>query len=182
MTKVVSYSHQDILKVLLPATVIIIGMIVTNGGNQYYTTNTRSTIIAGAFMFTMGWISLMYGIVTQSNKFVKGKRSNLLITASVIIVLSFVCITYIIPKAAIHTPWIVAFGMMFTCGWILLGYAISIDRPQRSQGLGLGAAIAIILSILVFLPLQRRRSIVDGPGMALFAVGWGLMAAANGSV
>jgi hypothetical protein len=70
--------------------------------------------------------------------------------------------------------------IIFALGWLALGFFSGWNALTRI--IGLASAGLVVVSMLVLLPWQRKNGIVDGPGMALFVLGWMGLALANSLV
>ena len=68
---------------------------------------------------------------------------------------------------------------LYVAGWLYFGYLTGLVNGQVSKekmALGMTAAVLMISSNFVLLPLQNKSCRVEGPGMAFKGVAWALLA------
>jgi len=161
-------------KTMVAAVAVISGVSIRNGGFQI--SAGKATNIIGTIIFILGWIAVTYFISYRN-----GKISWTPIIAVLAIVVSVFSTQNANNKYGVKTlsKWSTIFMAIFAAGWIALGYSVARGKSNVALWLGMGAAGAVLLSMLTVLPWQRPRCMSDGPGMALFALGWVALAAAN---
>jgi len=76
------------------------------------------------------------------------------------------------------------YGMKYIwiAGWLLFGYLSGLVNGKvnnEKMALGMSAAALMIASESVFLPMQKTKCRVEGPGMAFKGVAWALIAYVN---
>lgn len=124
----------------------------------------------------IGWIWMAY-LTGYKN----GGWKRLPIIASSIIAISTLAVWYIRDKyGSKNIPkWAMIFYTTYAVGWILFGYLISIGKSNPVLWLCMGAAAAVISSILFVIPWQKSNCYVEGPGMIAYVLGWVAIATAN---
>ncbi|MBL4898366.1 MAG: hypothetical protein JKX76_01835 [Colwellia sp.] len=166
---------------LISAFIVISAIIIENGGGQYYKSKGTEMKMwakwAGMALFMLGWIGVIFSIAmnSTSTKVWMSCIAGVLIVGSVMIMM----IAKMYSSNNTIPAWAKYFGISFILGWILLGYSASIGGGSKALMYGLGASAAAVVSMMVALPFQRKYGIVDGPGMALFALGFTSLAISN---
>lgn len=169
---------------MCPALIIIIGVMLKNGGKQFNehkgVKEDKMVMLLGTILFIGGWIGVAYAAATTDTGFKSGQNLWLPIMSSTAIVLSVMGMMQAKQKYGEDTPeWFNVLVFVFAIGWLVLGYSVAMGKGDKTMVLGIGAAVFVLVSMLIALPWQRKNNVVDGPGMALFALGWVLLAAAN---
>lgn len=152
------------------AAMIIAGVVMKNGVSQYMAPGAEAkwATWVGSALFLGGWALIGY--------FVYQFGGSVPAIAAALIVASVMIMMYI--KTWDTTPkWAIVAPIVFAGAWLALGWGVGRVRGSTlSYGLGIGAAVAVILAMLWLLPWQRdtktHPAIVDGPGMPLFTLGF----------
>ena len=151
---------------VLAALIVILGAITKMGGAQQFDGTEMSWAMAGVPFFLVGWVAVAY-ILTAKKKNVTVK-TTIWILASLIVASAMAKKMY---KMKGKSPPAIL-PLIFAASWMVLGWT-------AGREIGLVAAAAIVISMLVLLPMQRKKQVVDGPGMALFTLGWTLLMYSN---
>jgi hypothetical protein len=69
--------------------------------------------------------------------------------------------------------------VVFGVAWLLLGWVATSQLEGCSKAWGPIGGALVVAGLLWLLPYQRKQCIVDGPGMAAFALGCGVLAVGN---
>jgi len=153
---------------LLAAALVVLGVLVKNGSEQYGVTHTLGAMALGSVLFVAGWAWL-------------SQQTRCYIGIGLIVVSVMVMMVAKYKNNNVMPSWAKWMAIGFGVGWLLLA-----DKVGRAHKLGLipkylafAAAIMVLLSMLGFLPWQRKHGVVDGPGMVLFGGAWILMAMAH---
>lgn len=164
----------------IAAGVVIVGVIVKNALDQAGWNENGVATYAGAPIFVVGWI--LVAIALSRDKAGRpGAQAGVWVASLVILVSAMVSSMYMSSvynkdrggsgssSANPHPPlvWPILFGL----AWLALGWLAGGDSVTASA-VGLLGGACVIASMIFLLPLQRRRCVVDGPGMPLFVLGW----------
>lgn len=189
----VTLDKKLLMKSALSAISIMLGVSVKNGYGHLHKNDpdsvsdgvlTASKIVGGA-LFVIGW-GFMASSVLKANE-----DTNLLnkvgIVLSVLMILGGVAILKFGLSGGI---WDVLMPILFVSGWIMLGITGGMGS-NTSWALTIPAALLVITSMTMVIPLQRGKAIfnkswtnptnqiVDGPGYPMFALAWGLISLSN---
>ncbi len=151
---------------ILGALLVIGGVVAKNSEEQL----KRAPTLFGPAMFALGWLLVAHAI--SRNKANKGKGAVKLATpflASALIFGSVMAMKAAMKKKPAGTKGRVPMflPLLFVAGWLLLAFSISQNRL-----IAFGAAALVFAAMLFFLPKQREKNVVDGPGMVLFTLAW----------
>lgn len=156
---------------LLAATLVVLGVLVKNGGDQYYKNALSHPLwpmVLGGALFVAGWTWL-------------GKQTRSYDGVGFIVVSVMVMMVAKYKNGNVMPSWAKWMAIGFGLGWLLL--ADKVGRAHKTsltpKYLAFAAAFMVLLSMLGFLPWQRKHGVVDGPGMVLFGGAWVLMAMAH---
>jgi hypothetical protein len=153
---------------------ILLGVILMNGLSQAKMSNENSKMVAMA-LFVGGWLIMPMVLScgrpkNESWKFYLASYS-ILVSA---LVMKFQMMKNKKPEAM--------YGLMFMAAWLALGFftaTVGVKQSNQKTMFGLLAGVCVILSMVATLPFQRENCVVDGPGMALFALGWVFLTLVN---
>jgi len=180
-------NNNKFLELFLPALAVIAGVMLKNGGKQYAASEDKKenkTIkMIGMILFIGGWIGVAYSAGTTRGKAKKGSKLLLPIVSIMAIVAAVIVMMQAKEKytggGGKMPGWVMIFAGLFAVGWIVLGYSVAMGKGNTALVLGLGASGLVLGSMLGVLPWQRKNKVVDGPGMAMFALAWVALACAN---
>jgi len=85
----------------------------------------------------------------------------------------------ILAIGAIFSATVYNIPALHAAGWLYFGYLAGLINGKvnkEKMALGLAAAVLMIGSNFVFIPLQTKSCRVEGPGMAFKGVAWALLA------
>ena len=166
----------------LGAAGVISGVVLKNSMEQL---GKKSKFI-GPALFIGGWLVFLYAII-KDGLGMNAKTIQAALAVAMIVGSAFYMKNKMAKK---ETPeWYIA--ILFPIGWTLLAYTIGLggldeimnldmDKVFNMKSLlSLGAAGAVLLSMMWALPWQRKKCIVDGPGMPLFTTAWAMLIVAN---
>lgn len=152
---------------VIGAALIITGVIVKNSMEQMQAGNS----MLGMGLFVAGWVLFANAVARNG---ATDKILTLPYLAAGLIVGSVIGMKTIKSgpdKQKRMLPYIGG----FVIGWLLLGYSIGCCMEIVIPSIAL-----VFLSMMYFLPKQRKNNVVDGPGLPLFMLAWlGLIAANN---
>ncbi len=150
------------------ALLVVAGVVVKNSEEQL----GRPPSLLGPTMFVFGWGLIAFAV--SNNKSNKGKvawRVFLPYLAAAVIVGAAMAMKQKMRKSGM-VPLVLP--VLFVAGWLLFAFSLN-----RNRLLAFGSAGLVFLSMLLFLPLQRKNGVVDGPGMVLFTLAWVGLVQAN---
>jgi len=149
------------------AGLIIAGVIVKNSMEQMKAGNS----MVGMALFVSGWI--LFANAVARNTAIRPMGQYLPYLASGLIVGSVIGMKTI-KNGPNKKERMMPYLGGFVVGWLLLGYSIGCCWE-----IVVPSVLLVFLSMMYFLPKQRKHNIVDGPGLPLFMLAWLGMIAAN---
>jgi len=162
----------------LGALLVIAGVVLKNTSEQLGEPNHPVAKPLGMVAFIVGWLVVAYSVaLTRENKLPFNNRTLMAFGTTFGIIYAVMQMKKYMVAGA--TPPMV-FPALFAGSWLLLGYVTG--NLNGTSGIGLLAAILVLLSMMVSLPWQRKKKVIDGPGMPLFVIGWILLALSNAFV
>jgi hypothetical protein len=147
---------------LMSAGILVMsGLMLKKGGKQAKYPRTAQDI--GYGLLIIGWLLVAFVTGVKARKvLLQPLLASLIVLASVIMMVQ-------------HTdkkqPAPIVLPFVFSMALFILGWVIS-KGGKFSQRLGFLGPLLLILSCIVFLPCQRKKKVVDGPGVALHTLGW----------
>jgi hypothetical protein len=158
----------------LAGLMIFTAVVLKNGGEQMGMKQHFLSAVVGKILFVAGWAYMAYAIsgmpsLNMSNKAMMSYLGALLVVMAVMM-MKLDDIPKLLKKMM---------PGMFIVGWILTALSVGMNKSAQSQMLSVLALMSIFGSMLVILPKQRKLNVIDGPGMALFAATFVLLAVAN---
>jgi hypothetical protein len=182
----ITFANERFWQLLIPSMLIISGIVLKNGGKQYQKSlgkkENLSMTSLGLTLFLAGWAGVAYA-VTQDGTTKTGLHLWLPLVGIAAIVIG---VSGVMFKKKFMSTFNLGegkmkfFGLLFLGGWILLGYSVAHGKKVEALVFGLLASVLVLGSMFKSaLPFQRKHNIVDGPGMAMFALGWVSLAIAN---
>jgi hypothetical protein len=155
------------------AALVINGVVTKNSFEQIGAPNHPVGKPVGMAMFVAGWLIAAYafGLAKKSPAMRVGAAG-----ASLSILAAVMWMKEQMSKG--KKPGMVA-PAMFVLGWLALGLIAAAGLPMWGQVLGVGAAGLVVGSMMGVLPFQRKKGIVDGPGMPMFTLAWVLIVGLN---
>lgn len=159
----------------LGALLVIAGVVLKNSAEQLGKPNHSVAKPLGMVAFVVGWLIVAYSVaITRGGKLQWNKRTLMAFGTAFGIVYAVVQMKKYMVKGQ-KPPMI--FPALFAGSWLLLGYVTG--NLNGTTGLGLLAAITVLVSMMGVLPWQRKKKVIDGPGMPMFVIGWILLALSN---
>nr|QBK86737.1 MAG: uncharacterized protein LCMAC103_00680 [Marseillevirus LCMAC103] len=156
---VVGFSLQT--ETIAGALLVIAGVVVKNSEEQL----KRPPTMLGSTMFLFGWALLAFTVANnRSNKGGAAWRVALPFVAAATIAGSVMAMKQAMGKGKDVPMYLPA---LFVAGWLLFAFSLN-----RNRVLAFGSAALVFASMLYFLPQQRIKCVVDGPGMVLFTLAW----------
>lgn len=154
----------------LSALMVIGGVIMKNSGAKLGLKDHKVVKPLSMFLFIGGWLYAAYALSL-------GRRDRLAtVMASLAIVASVTFMKTCMDQG--NEPGKALPGI-FALAWIVLGYAVSEHLPGTAKYYGLVASALVLHSMMVALPYERKQCLVDGPGMPMFVVAWGIIIVLN---
>lgn len=169
----------------LGAILVIFGVVLKNSMEQLKMGDSKLGVLA----FVAGWVLFANAVATSANNQATsrggfGTDINVLLpyvagAAIVFSVFSMKMVKKGTGSMADKQKRMLPYLAGFVVGWILLGYSLNAYRLLSAISVGI-----VLLSMIFFLPKQRKNCVVDGPGLPLFVLGWlGLVLAnSNGTL
>lgn len=163
--------------VMIGAIAVIIAVIIKNGNTQLIKhsnvelmTKDNSKMV-GTTLFVLGWALVAYTLGVKSSNPMMIYLTSAAIVGAVMMMMN--------SKESGQAPMMM-WPVIFAVGWISLGYFSSMHSSTNfGRTMGMVAPVLVLLSMMLTLPYQRENCMVDGPGMALFALGWVALAIGN---
>tara|TARA_B110000285_G_scaffold33300_2_gene34875 strand:- start:133 stop:645 length:513 start_codon:yes stop_codon:yes gene_type:complete len=159
-----------LIQTSIAACLVIFGIVTKNSFEQLGFPNHPIGKPVGMGLFIIGWIYVAYILsIYKPNKL-------MFIIPSVGIVIAVMMMkTYMEKK---QTPPMIL-PLIFALSWIILGLNVGNHLPGNQKYIGLFASLLVLLSMMQMLPFQRANNIVDGPGMPIFVIAWGILIILN---
>jgi len=163
-------NNNLLIQTSIAAILVIFGVVTKNSFEQLGFPNHPIGKPIGMGMFIIGWIYLAYILsINKPNKL-------MFILPSVGIVIAVMMMKqYMVKK---QTPPMI-FPLIFAISWIMLGLNVGNHLSGNQKYIGLFASLLVLLSMMQMLPFQRTNNIVDGPGMPIFVIAWGILIILN---
>lgn len=156
----------------LAGLMVISGVVVKNSSKKLGLKDHKVAKPLGMGLFVVGWLYVAY-IMS------KGRVDRLnAVLASGMVLASVVSMKTCMDKN--RRPGQI-FPAIFVLGWILLGYSAGEHISGSMRYFGLLASALVIGSMMVALPYERKQCLVDGAGMPMFTIAWGIIAFLNAS-
>lgn len=177
----ISLNQNKFFQAMVAAGLVMAGVMLKNGGKQLSkfkgNKENNTTMMIGMALFILGWVGVAW--VTSSGS-LSSTRSRICVAASATILVIVIVMMEVMKKNPDKKPrWFMVLPVMFSVAWIALGYGVSMGKKNIALWLGVGASLFVILSMLISLPWQRKKNIIDGPGVGLFALAWVGISMAN---
>ena len=152
---------------------IVFGVIYKNSAPHLDKKKRYDTIAktSGSIFFIAGWLYMIYSLSKG------GKRNSLFYVIPCSIILGSVIAKNIIKDN--NKQISIIFPILFAAGWISLGFLVSEHLPGMARYIGLIGSIFVLVSMMYALPIQRKKFMVDGPGMPLFVIAWFIIIVSN---
>lgn len=186
-------AKKELNQTLLGAMLVATAVFVKNGGTQMLKNTGRKlpNILGmdyqkyGMLLFMLGWSIVGYSLSSQlkSGTLKMNMKTMLALSGSAGVLAGVYLVKTFQPntKSQLQVTLKRYGGMLFIAGWMAVAYASTLERAKMSRMMALVALGSVLASMLYVLPRQREQSIVDGPGMFLFAMAWMTLAGANAS-
>jgi hypothetical protein len=146
-----------------------------------------SALLIGALMFIVGWINIAN--LTSMGK--NDMEATVLYYSSLSIMISAGAMKYMMYTKQIKVPWISLFSMTYVLSWMSLGMLVGgitvndvynmltgnykMSNVDTNHLLGSMIGPLVIGSTMYALPWQIDNCVVDGPGMPMYVLAWGLL-------
>lgn len=170
----VQFNALQIAYTTIPAILIVMGVILMNGGEQFLKHHdTQVSDLIGKISFIIGWIILAFTLSLTR----KDMLQKVFIFGSCLIVLVSAIVSKLEIKDRKSKVPDLIWPFLFSVAWIVLGWTSS-----NKNYLGFLGSLFVIASMIVFLPIQRKYCVVDGPGMSCFLLGWVLLILGNAMI
>jgi hypothetical protein len=155
----------------IAALLVIFGVVVKNTFEQMGLPDHKIGKPLGMAMFVLGWVYTAYILsMYKSDKWMFWAAS-----AGVVVAVMMMK-EYMAAKKT--TPAVLP--ALFAASWVALGLLVSNHLTGAMKYSGLLASAMVLVSMMGMLPVQRAQCIVDGPGMPLFVIAWGIIVGLNG--
>lgn len=163
---------------LLGSLGVMAGLIIKNSASQMnvasIVNSTLSVYVAPA-LFVAGWALIAYSVaLPRSVKGLIGRLSFDRRTLQTVASVTAIVVAIYQMREAMRTGIEVhmIYPAMYVAGWLLLGHTVG-------SAYGYLSAILSLLATILVLPVQRVDCIVDGPGMPMLTIAFGMLAYAN---
>lgn len=159
------------------ALLVIAGVVIKNTFEQLKQKDNPMGVYGGWTFFVLGWLTTGYAIsLTQSGAFEMNLKSLVAFTSCAGVIISVYAMkSQMKQKKKPH----MALPLVFVASWLGLAYAVSLNCSITAKIFAFSAAILVFLSMMWALPEQRKKCIVDGPGMPMFCLAWVLVVGVN---
>jgi hypothetical protein len=159
-------NDKRLFRMGIASALVILGVVFKNTSEQAKNLpqGTRTILgLVGMALFLGGWGFVAYNLYET----IPDKAYIFIPAIFSIIVSVLVMKMTTLPK--------IPFGALFMAGWGILGWVISDHLEGKNKWLGPVAALLVISSMMFILPWQRDNCIVDGLGMPMFTMAWGII-------
>lgn len=156
------------------ALLVISGVVIKNSLEQLGMDNHYAKY-AGMFAFILGWAIVAYSTsISDSGKISANAKTLIVFGCAGVIAGSVMMMKKLMSEGKEVSK---VYPALFAGAWLILGYMSGTTMNMKI--VGVLAAISVLVSMMVVLPWQRKHSVVDGPGMPLFVLGWVMLLGAN---
>lgn len=162
---------------LLGAVLVITGVVLKNTFEQLKIPNHILGKVVGMTSFVLGWMIIAYSTATATR--VNPIKTFLSFATAAGIVFAVMQMKKYMADGV--SPPII-YPIMFAASWLLLGYTMGMGWGgswNSHTTMGVLAGIMVLISMMGVLPWQRKKSVIDGPGLPLFVGAWVLITFAN---
>jgi hypothetical protein len=156
----------------IAALFVILGVVIKNSIEQLGAPNHPIGAPLGMMFFVLGWIYTAYILSVQK------PNKMLFVLASAGVLFSVIIMKKFMSKN--KTPPMI-FPTIFSISWIALGLLAGNHLSGSMKYVGLVASVLVLLSMLMVLPMQRKKKVIDGPGMPMFVIAWVILVFVNSS-
>ena len=171
-------NNKLLAKTSLGALFVMMGVAIKISGEQRDDPDDKFSKPLGILCFTLGWIAVAYALSCK-------KKNKLLIILPCALILTSVLVMKRLMaqhkkkgrEGEAHIPKV--FPIMFAASWVVLGLLCANHFKGPMKLVGLVPPLLVILSMMVVLPVQRKRCVVDGFGVYLFAFAWFILTVIN---
>lgn len=154
------------------AIMVIGGVVVKNSSKKLGLKDHKVAKPLGMGLFVVGWLYCAYILS-------KGRTDRLIpVVASLAVLGSVVTMKTCMEKG--RQPGQI-YPIVFALAWVALGHCVGEHLPGYMRYFGLVASALVLGSMMVALPYERKHCLVDGAGMPMFVIAWGIMAFMNAS-
>jgi hypothetical protein len=168
--------NQNLLRKTSVASLMVLsGVVVKNSLEQMGQPNHSVGKPLGMVLFGLGWLLVARALSSGRRNKMKTVVPCLLILASVVMMKEKVKLPKVVPGMIRK----VLLPLVFAGAWVVLGLNVSKHLPGNKKYYGLAASAAVLVSMMYALPLQRKKCVVDGPGMPLFTLAWVIVSVLN---
>ncbi len=164
----IKLDQKKLLLTGLGALAVITGVILKNSAEQLKQPESIYGTWLGPAIFIGGWALVAYSI--------SGNRFDPFVWLPVIGIVAAVMMMMMARKKK-QTPSMI-WGILFIVGWLAFAYGVGKGNNIKLF-LTFGSTMLVFASMLYFLPKQREKCVVDGPGFTLFTLAWVGIAIAN---
>ncbi len=177
----VQLNNRKLLVSVIGTLGVISGVILKNSFEQLKQPDHPLAKGLGPILFMGGWAIVAYALSFNPNKgYLNIPPMNLKtivsFAAAGAIVAAVMMMKRLMAEGKPMTGTNMIFPALFVAGWFALGYALGNDVMSYA------VPVMVIVSMMVILPQQRKKCVVDGPGMPLFVAAWALLAFKNSLV
>tara|TARA_Y100000310_G_scaffold305927_1_gene346625 strand:- start:613 stop:1128 length:516 start_codon:yes stop_codon:yes gene_type:complete len=162
----VAVNEKRLIQTSVAALLVIAGVVLKNSAEQLKQSKNSPQSLIGILLFVFGWAAVAYTTsIGRSNK-IPFVLSSVAIVIAVMQMKQFMASGKAIPKI---------YPVVFALAWVALGVSVGQHLNTKGQVVSLLIPAFVLLSMMVSLPAQRAKCVVDGPGFALFTAGWALL-------
>lgn len=154
----------------LSALMIIGGIVLKNSSAKLGFKDHKNVKQLSMFLFIGGWLYASYALSVNRQDCLP------IIMASFVIVAT---VTFMKTHMDQGNEPSKTLSGIFILAWIALGYSIGNHLNGNLKYCGLGASALVLGSMMVALPYERKQCLVDGPGMPMFVIAWGIIIILN---
>lgn len=172
------FNNNIALQTTLASLLVIFGVVTKNSFEQLGQPEHPIAQPVGLTLFVVGWLYVAYILSVGKNKalfFIPA----LLILGSVLMMKQHMKKNKESEEEVVEMPMI--YPAVFALSWLVIGFAVGNHLSGAMKYLGLLATVFVLVSMMNMLPYQRENCVVDGPGMPLFVIAWGLIVFLNAS-
>lgn len=160
---------------LLVGGLIIQGSVAVKNLMENLKINDDKIAIGAKGGFILGWAVVAYSIALSGGRLPLNLKTLLAVAGAVAVVVGVFHVKAS-KKAGKNPDKMLA--MLFPLGWVLTALAIMKGSSKNRKFAIFGTGL-VLVSMMLVLPWQRERCLVDGPGYSMFVNAWWLLAIAN---
>lgn len=160
---------------LIGGLIIQSAVVVKNSMETLKITDERVEM-GGKGVFIFGWMIVVYSIAIRDSKLPLLNFSTLFAIAGAVAVV--VGVFHVKESKKVGKKPDKMLAMLFPVGWVGICLGILCGNTKNRMFAVLGTGL-VLSSMMLVLPFQREKCLIDGPGYPFFVNAWWILAIAN---